>query len=118
MNDTGQTGRESDKSTFTVTDTTHRTLGALRVLKLGDALTVRLTPVEAHTLALALFAVKDGRSAETELFMSPIASDAIFVAQVSPAGIAVETPAGPIALGWDDVTALAGRLSPAAVPAT
>lgn len=118
MSGTAQTGRESDKPAFTVTDTTHRALGPLLVLKLGDALTVRLTPVEAHTLALALFAVKNGRSAETELFMSPIASDAIFVAPVGPGGIAVETPAGPVALGWTDVEALATRLSPAAVPAT
>ena len=118
MSGTGQTGRESDKPAFTVTDTTHRALGPLRVLKLGETLTVRLTPVEAHTLALALFAVKDGRSAETELFMSPLASDALFVAPVGPDGIAVETPDGPLALGWEDVAALAATLSPAAAAAT
>lgn len=118
MSSASLTSQESDKSPFTVTDTTHRALGPLLVLKLGDTLTVRLTPVEAHTLALALFAVKNGRSAETELFMSPIASDAIFVAPVGPGGIAVETPAGPIALAWADVEVLATRLSPAALPAT
>ena len=73
--------RESDTSPVTVTQTVHRALGPLVVVEVGT-LKVRLTPREAHTLALALFAVRDGRSAETELFMCPIASDPIFVARV------------------------------------
>lgn len=110
-------GGKPDNPPFSVTDTTHRTLGRLRVLRLGDALAVRLTPIEAHTLALAMFAVRDGRSAETELFMSPIASDALFVAQVQADGLLVETPAGGYPLRWPAVSALAAALSPAAVPA-
>ena len=108
--------RESDTSPVTVTQTVHRALGPLVVVEVGT-LKIRLTPREAHTLALALFAVRDGRSAETELFMCPIASDAIFVAPVGPDGIAVETPDGPEVLDWADVSALGAQLSPAAVPA-
>ncbi|HMV64369.1 MAG TPA: hypothetical protein PLN96_13880 [Zoogloea sp.] len=107
--------RESDTPPFAVTQTVHRALGPLVVLEVG-ALKVRLTPREAHTLALALFAVRDGRSAETELFMSPIASDGIFVAPVGSDGIAVETSAGPVALDWQAVGELGAQLSPAAVP--
>lgn len=110
-------GHKADNSPFSVTDTTHRALGRLLVLRLGDALKVRLTPIEAHTLALAMFAVRDGRSPEKELFMCPIASDPIFVAKVEADGLQVDTPAGAWPLGWLDVGALATALSPAAVPA-
>ena len=107
--------QEADKTLFTVSETTHRALGRLLILKVGGTLTVRLTPHEAHTLALAMVAVRDGKSAETELFMSPIASDAIFVAPVGADGIMVETPGGPWPLGWNAVGQLAAALSPAAV---
>jgi hypothetical protein len=107
-------GTETDKPAFTVADITHRALGPLRVVQLGS-LKIRLTPIEAHTLALAMLAVRDGRSAETELFMSPIASDAIFVAPVGKDGIAVDTPDGPYPLAWPEVGALAAGLSPEAV---
>lgn len=110
-------GGKPDNPPFSVTDATHRALGRLVVLRLGEALTLRLTPVEAHTLALAMVAVRDGRSAETELFLCPIASNAIFVAQVSRDGLQVETPTGAYPLGWADVSALAAALSPAAVAA-
>lgn len=109
--------QESDKPVWSLTETTHRALGALLVLSIGPSLRLRLTPTEAHTLALAMFAVRDGRSPERELFMCPIASDAIFVAPVGVEGIAVETPAGPQRLDWSAVGALAGALSPAAIPA-
>ena len=114
---TAASGHKTDNHPFSVTDTTHRGLGRLLVLRLGDALKVRLTPIEAHTLALAMFAVRDGRSPEKELFMCPIASDPIFVARVETDGLQVETPAGGYPLGWLDVGALAAALSPAAVPA-
>ena len=52
MSGTGPTGRESDKPAFTVTDTTHRALGPLLVLKLGDALTVRLNFLWLFVIAL------------------------------------------------------------------
>ncbi|WP_153163000.1 hypothetical protein [Zoogloea sp. 1C4] len=65
---TAASGHKTDNPPFSVTDTTHRGLGRLLVLRLGDALKVRLTPIEAHTLALAMFAVRDGRSPEKELF--------------------------------------------------
>ncbi|MBS0348690.1 MAG: hypothetical protein JSR69_19765 [Proteobacteria bacterium] len=107
--------QEADKTPFTVSETTHRALGRLLTLKVGNTLSVRLTPLEAHTLALALVAVRDGKSAETELFMSPIASDAIFVAPVGTDGIAVNTPGGAQALDWNTVGQLAAALSPAAV---
>lgn len=111
----GDSSQETDKTPFAVSETTHRALGRLLILKVGDTLTVRLTPHEAHTLALAMVAVRDGKSAETELFMSPIASDAIFVAPVGTDGIAVETPGGVLPLDWNTVGQLAGALSPAAL---
>lgn len=114
MNNTSG-GQEADKLPFSVLETTHRALGRLLTLKIGGTLTVRLTPHEAHTLALALVAVRDGKSAETELFMSPIASDTIFVAPVGTDGIAVETPGGPQTIDWNAVGQLAAALSPAAV---
>lgn len=107
-------GREADKTLFSVSETTHRALGRLLTLKVGGTLTVRLTPHEAHTLALAMVAVRDGRSAETELFMSPIASDAIFVAPVGVDGIKVATPGGVQPLDWEAVRQLAAALSPMA----
>ena len=110
-------GGKPDNPLFEVTDTTHRALGRLVVLQLGEALSLRLTPVEAHTLALAMVAVRDGRSAETELFLCPIASDAIFLAQVVGDGLRVETPAGAYPLGWAAVGELAAALSPAAMAA-
>lgn len=114
MSDTNG-GQEADKPPFSVSETTHRALGRLLTLKVGGTLTVRLTPHEAHTLALAMVAVRDGKSAETELFMCPIASDAIFVAPVAADGISVETPGGPQAIDWSAVSRLAAALSPAAV---
>lgn len=114
MSDTNGS-QEADKTVFSVSETTHRALGRLLILKVGGTLTVRLTPHEAHTLALAMVAVRDGKSAETELFMSPIASDAIFVAPVGANGITVETPGGALPLDWNTVGQLAGALSPVAV---
>lgn len=108
-------GQEADKTPFTVSETTHRALGRLLILTIGSTLSVRLTPHEAHTLALAMVAVRDGKSTETELFMSPIASDAIFVAPVSMDGISVQTPDGARALDWNCVSQLAAALSPEAM---
>jgi hypothetical protein len=65
----------------------HPALGRLIRLEGAAAQPVLLTEAEAQTIALALLAVRDGRSAETEIFLSPIASDAAFEAKVMPDGI-------------------------------
>lgn len=101
---------ETDTPLFRVDSLTHRALGPLKALTVASGPALRLTPQEATTLSLALAAVRDGRSPEREIFLSPIASDHYFCAHVGPTGIAVETPAGLEPLPWDAVSGLIAQL--------
>jgi hypothetical protein len=100
---------EADSPVFSVDSLTHRALGPLLRLT-APGLALRLTPREARTLALALRAVAEGRSAERDIFMSPIASDGYFVGRADDGGLAVEAGAGALALPWPAVTRLADAL--------
>jgi hypothetical protein len=101
---------ETDSPVFSVDCLTHRALGPLLRLT-APGLDLRLTPQEAHTLALALRAVAEGRSAEREIFMSPMASDGYFVGRVADWGLAVEAGDQAIPLPWPAVTRLAEALA-------
>lgn len=101
---------EVDSPVFSVNSLTHRALGPLLRLT-APGLDLRLTPREAQTLALALKAVAEGRSAEREVFMSPMASDGYFVGRVEGWGMAVEAGAEALRMDWATVTRLAEALA-------
>lgn len=103
---------ETDTPAFCVDSLTHRALGPLKTLRVGNGPTLRLTPQEAQTLALALTAVRDGKSAEREIYLSPIASDHGFVAQVGRDGVEVEIATSRTALDWAGVSRLVAQLLP------
>lgn len=90
----------------TITTAQHPAFGRLVVLSGLTASPLRLTPQEATTVARALLAVRDGRSREREIYMSPIASDDDFTALVGPEGVSI----GDHALDWTAVTTLAEGL--------
>jgi hypothetical protein len=69
-----------------------------------------LTVQEASILARALAAVREGKSAVDEVYMSPIASNGDFSGKVGTDGISVAADA-PIALGWDEVGKMAAALA-------
>lgn len=118
----GAAGAQSDRVWLRVTQTSHRALGPMQALELGwgqeadapPALSLRLLPQEAHTQGLALRAVAEGRSPERELFMSPMASNGLFVGRVEAAGIQVElagaTLPAALPLDWPQVARLAALL--------
>ena len=101
---------EADSPAIHVDSLTHRALGPLLRLT-APGLALRLTPQEAQTLALALKAVAEGRSAEREIFMSPMASDGYFVGRVEDWGLAVEAEGQAIPLPWPAVLRLAEALA-------
>lgn len=92
---------------FTISRREHFALGVLLRLEAGE-LRLDLTPAEAATLARALSAVLEGRSRETEIYLSPVASDGAFSARVGQDGV---TLAGAGALGWPAVERLARALA-------
>lgn len=90
----------------------HPALGRLVRLEGLSARPLRLTPTEAATIARALLAVRDGRSSEREIYLSPIASDDAFQATVDGNGVVC----GDRRLSWPEVAALAQDLAAAAEP--
>ncbi|PWV58620.1 hypothetical protein [Plasticicumulans acidivorans] len=103
------------EAVFSVEPVVHRALGPLRRLRVGDFVDLRLTPQEASTLALALHAVREGRSAERQLFLSPIASDGHFNGIVGPDGLTITCVQGQqqadVWLDWGSVESLALALA-------
>ncbi len=97
-----------------VTVFTHRALGAMVRLTIADGYRFNLTFQEARTLARALAAVKDGRSAVEEVYLSPMGSDGEFHVKVRPDGLIVEALNPPLMLDWSDVGAIADALAAAA----
>jgi len=81
----------------------HPALGPL--LRLTDLFNapVVLNAAEATTIARALDAVRLGKSSETEIYLSPIASDHDFQALVDKDGVTC----GEIHLDWPQVAELA-----------
>lgn len=89
----------------------HRALGRMLRLYLADDLFVLdLTAQEAHTLALALAAVREGRSPEREIYLSPIACDRPFICRVIGPGLAIDMGSGELRLDWEQAGRLAAAL--------
>jgi hypothetical protein len=74
---------------LTLAETPHGAFGTLATLKIAGQPVRRFTREESAIVARALNAVADGASSERHIYMSPIASDCDFVAQVEPEGIAL-----------------------------
>jgi hypothetical protein len=92
---------------FQVLQCDHRAFGRLIRLSLDGDTRLDFTPEEAATVSRALTAVREGRSMEREIYMSPIASDHEFSGAVLTEGVRV-TIAGRVAeLGWAEVERLA-----------
>ncbi|OAN47981.1 hypothetical protein A6A04_04260 [Paramagnetospirillum marisnigri] len=88
----------------------HRALGTLIRLQADGSPALDLLPREAGTIALALLALSDGRSAESEIYLSPMASDHALHATASHGGIRL----GDQFLDWDQVRQLATLLADSA----
>jgi hypothetical protein len=94
---------------------THRALGPMVRLTVPDGYRFNLTFQEAQTLARALAAVKDKRSAVDEVYLSPIGSDGDFHARVRADGLVIDALSPALVLDWSKVGAIADALA-AAVP--
>lgn len=75
---------------------------------------VRLTMREALILSRALAAVTTGASAETEIYLSPIADDGEVCGRATAAGVALRLGAADVALDRAAVAGLAAELARAA----
>lgn len=96
---------------FSVSSTRHRVLGKQVRVQFADDFVLRFTPAEASSLSFALLAISDGISPESEIYMSPIASDDAFVGTVLSAGMSIAATSGAIELGWAKVRLLAASLA-------
>ncbi|HRJ60605.1 MAG TPA: hypothetical protein PKZ97_07735 [Azospirillaceae bacterium] len=102
---------ENSASGFSLTVAAHPAFGRLIVLASPGGGAVRLTAPEALTLSRALAAVRAGRSAEREIYLSPIASDADVIGAVGSDGVRLGLGDIETALDWDAVEALAAALA-------
>jgi hypothetical protein len=93
---------------FTVSVRKHFAFGSLLRLE-AAGLRLDLTPAEAASISRALAAVLEGRSQETEIYLSPVASDGEFAASVKPDGV---TLAGAGEFDWPSAERLAKALAP------
>jgi hypothetical protein len=89
-----------------VTTFRHPALGSMVRLEAGAMPPLRLMPAEAVTIARALDAVRQGRSAERTIYLSPMADDGEFLAEVEADGLRL----GDRRLDWESVRGLAERL--------
>ena len=90
-----------------VTATRHRALGRMIRLEAGPLPPLLFTPQEAATIARALDAVRSGRSAEPQIYLSPIGDDGEFLAVAEDGGMRL----GPLLLDWPRIEAMAARLA-------
>lgn len=102
---------ESKAAGFSLTATAHPAFGRLIALASPDGGAVRLTAQEALTLSRALAAVRAGRSAEREIYLSPIASDADVLGAVESDGVRLRLGDVEKPLDWNAVEALAAALA-------
>ena len=93
-----------------VNQSAHRSFGRLIRLTLDGDTRLDFTAEEAATVSRALTAVREGRSAEREIYMSPIASDHDFSGTVLAEGVRVTIAGRAVELGWNDVDRLARDL--------
>jgi hypothetical protein len=75
--------------TYTLAEAPHGAFGTLATLTIAGQPIRRFTREESAIVARALHAVANGASKERQIYMSPIASDCDFVAQVESGGILV-----------------------------
>lgn len=95
---------------FSFTETSHGAFGVLAILNFPGQPARAFTRREATIVSRALNAVARGASAERQVYMSPIASDHDFEAQVLEAGIVViSNGCADVQLDWSDVAALSRR---------
>ncbi|MBI3446226.1 MAG: hypothetical protein HY055_12920 [Magnetospirillum sp.] len=87
---------------------THRALGRLVRLETAPLPPLLLTPQEAGILARALDGVRQGRSSETSIYLSPIADDGEFQATAEQDGMRLGAS---LFLDWEMIRDLAARLS-------
>lgn len=110
---------ESNAAGFSLTATAHPAFGRLIALASPgggpdggpDGVVLRLTAQEALTLSRALAAVRAGRSAEREIYLSPIASDADVLGAVDNDGVRLRLGEFETRLDWSAVEALAAALA-------
>lgn len=102
---------ESNAAGFLLTAMAHPAFGRLIALASPDGGGVRLTVEEALTLSRALAAVRAGRSAEREIYLSPIASDADVLGAVEDDGVRLRLGEFETRLDWSAVEALAAALA-------
>lgn len=89
----------------------HRLLGDMLRMTLGDTLHYDLTLEEGRTLSRAFTAVAHDYRRTDFLYLSPVGMDGDFSATVHAGGVDVDTGAAPHHLSWDDVRELAERLA-------
>ncbi len=96
---------------FTITATQHRTFGNLATLAIPGQPGRRFTPKEALFVSRALIGVARGTSLERQIYMSPIASDHEFDAQVGSDGVVLTSDGyGATMFDWDATRKLAQEL--------
>ncbi|MCW2246047.1 hypothetical protein M2352_001638 [Azospirillum fermentarium] len=93
-----------------VTAAQHRFLGAMVRLSLPGGMSALLTREEAATIARALSAVRDGRSRERTIYLSPIASDHAVTATVWFDGVTLSVGPAEHPLDWGGVDDVAAAL--------
>jgi hypothetical protein len=93
-----------------VRQSAHRAFGQLIRLTLDTDTRLDFTVEEAATVSRALTAVREGGSAERQIYMSPIASDHEFSGTVLPHGIRIAVADTALDLDWDGVDRLAREL--------
>jgi hypothetical protein len=97
---------------FTLGAAPHKTFGVLATLAVPGHPDRRFTREEALIVSRALNAVDEGESPERQIYMSPIASDHDFDAQVGENGVVLtaEQRSG-AALDWNETRRLAQALA-------
>jgi hypothetical protein len=93
-----------------VNHSAHRAFGRLIRLTLESDTRLDFTAEEAATVSRALTAVREGRSTEREIYMSPIASDHDFSGTVLAEGVRVTVGGRAVDLVWNEVDRLARDL--------
>lgn len=101
---------DSMADSITVAAAQHRFLGAMVRLSLPGGASALLTRDEAATIARALAAVRDGRSRERTIYLSPIASDHAVTATVWFDGVTLAIGPAEHPLDWSGVDEAAAAL--------
>jgi hypothetical protein len=97
---------------FAVEATQHRAFGRLLTLSVAGQPPQRFTAQEATIVARALTAVAACKSEERQIYMSPIASDREFCANVEGDGVRLQSEGAPdVALDWAETAELARTLA-------